>query len=166
VSRRLVHTIAATLAATLIGTLAVPANAFASAPNPGFRTYPVVNFSDGGKGSVLQESFQVGDCIMTNSPVGIDRPDANGRTNLDWEYSMYTLHTNNFDQWHATFRFRDALGHEIFSYGPVDGNKMPHAGPQNGVSDDERYTNLFFGIRANNFRTFDQIATVEWQGEC
>lgn len=164
---RLFRTLAATMAATVVGALAVPASASATAPNPGFRTLPAY-MRDGNTWveSVQPSSFQVGDCILTDSWVGLTRPDNNGRVTAVWYYSMYTLHTNNFDQWHATFRFRDAIGNLIFEFGPVHSGEMHHAGPSGGDSDEDDYPNLFFGVRSPNFRTFDQIATVEWQGEC
>jgi len=166
VRKRLFHLIVAALVAVLAGTLAGPAGAYASAPNPGFRLYPaVMHAGNAFVQSTLPVSFQVGDCILTNSYVSLDRPDNRGRTKLEWFYSMYTLHTNNFDQWHATFRFRDAVGNLIFEYGPVDSAEMHHTGPDNGVQDVVDKTNLFFGVRSN-FRTFDEIASIEWQGEC
>jgi hypothetical protein len=163
---RVFRTVAVTIAAVLVAVVGVSSAAFARAPNPGFRTSPIV-MRDGGAWmeSVLPETFPVGDCLLTYGAVTLDRP-VNGLTRFVWHYKMYTTHTNNFDQWHGTFRFRDPVGHIVWEWGPVHAARMYRTGPGNYVADDLEFTDLFFGIAPPPGHRFEDISYVEWQGEC
>jgi hypothetical protein len=148
------------VAAIIVG---VPGIASASAPNPAYTWEPVVFetlYGEDWATSSLSTDFAVGDCVQeASSYVALHRPDVNGSTRVEWGiHDMYTTHTNNFDQWHATFYFETIYNTTVLTVGPVDAARMYHA--HQPLGDVYTYYLTF------DPRLFQFIHHVEWKGEC
>jgi len=81
-----------------------------------------------------------------------------GQSVLDWGGIVGTHHTNNFDQWHMTWTFRNLSGTVLAVLGPIDGPRM-------------NTTSLQFGFNTSipvniSFDNWAHIASVTWRGEC
>jgi hypothetical protein len=156
---RLVRTIAAACAAVLVATLAPQANAYASSTTRSMNL-PVVNDT-----TLLisafppppDNTFHVGDCVLSDASVTLFQPGEFGSTQLWFDYTVTTNKTSNFDQWHATFKFKTVGGFVIFSVGPIDLNRMKTG---------QVFSDLVIRNVSLSQAVFNGIASVDWVGEC
>src|SRR4051794_14566728 len=71
--------------------------------------------------------MHVGDCDVWGNLI-VGRPASNGIAKVRWVFTSSTSHTNNFDQWHNSWKFLDSGGRQVGTLGTVDGLRMPDAG--------------------------------------
>jgi hypothetical protein len=148
------------LAAASAALLATPATSYAAA-NPGFVTVPVSSRAQFSLTAALPASFAVGDCVAySGSSVELHRPGSDNTTFLTWHQWSYTNHTNNFDQWHVTFRFLDRNGYDLLEVGPLDGSQMRHAGQV------YEWTVPSGVVYAFDSGLYDAVTQVQWEGHC
>jgi hypothetical protein len=123
---RLARAAVAMLGVVTAFTLAAPAAAHASAPNPGGvdlftvdRSNPdVVTFT-------LTADVLVGDCVaMSGGTLQVFRPDASGRIFLAWHQLSYTNHTKHYDQWHTDINLLGSGGTSYLVPQSIDSAKM------------------------------------------
>ena len=154
----IVVAVVATMLAGFAGT------ASASAPTPNRVTTNVVFDNTGTLVlSFLAQDFLAGDCYIFGPTSGqiaqviLTRPDAAGHNSIRWLAYVGTSFTHNRDIWHLNWRFRDAFGTVLGSYGQIDGPPM-------------RPGNLYL-VDRSQAGTMDPelwplIKTVEWTGAC
>lgn len=157
--RKALHT--AVIAMAVLGALVgFSGSAHASAPNPNFVTTLVTfNSQTGLATSRLTDTFLAGDCFVSlGSEATLSRPDSLGQSVLDWGGIVGTHHTNNFDQWHVTWTFRNSSGTVLAVLGPIDG-------PQMSSTSVQYLFNKPIPVHLS-FDNWAHIASATWRGEC
>jgi hypothetical protein len=151
----------AALTALVLGvTLAQPTSAYASSVTRSVTlpvSHGVNNYGEEYISTELGAPWQVGDCVLSGH-TWTYRPDAGGRAQFGFNYSVYTNHTRNYDVWHARFRFKTSFGSTVLEVGPFDLGKM-----YNGAAPIE---DIIARDVVLDPRLFDLISDVEWVGEC
>lgn len=119
------------LAAVLVAATGVPSASAAS----GLDTRPVQYDAATDSQVTTETDMHIGDCSMTAS-VSIGRP-RGGIARFRFSFVTSTSHTNNFDQWHNSWRFLRANGTEVKRLGPIDGLHMGAGRPYSGEIDQD-----------------------------
>jgi hypothetical protein len=158
---RPVLAVAAVLGAVLACTLATPAAAYASAPNPGGIIAVTTDRSDPDVVTfTLTADTAVGDCVaLSGGTLQVPRPNASGITYVAWSQRSYTNHTNHFDQWHSEITLLGADGSSYLVPTRLDSAKMYTARQVYGWTS---YSIIF--PMTSEF--YEQINRVGWIAYC
>ena len=158
---RPVLAVAVVLGAVLACTLATPAAAHASAPNPGYLVSLTTNRSDPNVVTfTLTADTAVGDCVaLSGGTLQVPRPSTSGVTYVVWHQLSYTNHTNHYDQWHSEITLLGADGGSYLVPTRLDSTKMYTAQQVYGWTS---YSIIFPMTSA----FYEQINRVQWTAYC
>ena len=106
--------------------------------------------------------MHAGDCSMFGN-LYVSRPNSAGFANVRFYFTTSTSHTNNFDQWHNSWKFYDSFGQPVdasgtIAVGTIDGLRMPRV--------NVNYVGEIDTTIKMNGNQWDNIKNVLWTGAC
>jgi hypothetical protein len=135
-------------------------------------SYLNVPFSD--QYSHLPQTIVAGDCRETgqnqepdlaHATIRLLPPNSAGTTDWVWSSTLYTVHSNSYDVWHAKFVFKNAAGNPVLTV-KSDGPKRVVGWVRKKLGQPFYYSPTTPGSVQLTAAQYNSITSVDWYGDC